>query len=83
MISKALELLAEGGRVSHSWCMCVVDHGYGGLGWGKDGGGGLYACRKKANGDDRMLGDTGALPECEVKIQMTPHHTVFQILSSG
>ena len=32
MISEALELYIEGGRVSHSWCMCVVDNGYGGLG---------------------------------------------------
>ena len=27
----------EGGRVSHSWCMGVVSHGYGGLGGGRDG----------------------------------------------
>ena len=25
--------------------MCVVGHGYGGLGAGRDGGGGWYACR--------------------------------------
>ena len=24
MISEALELRVEGGRVSHKWCMCVV-----------------------------------------------------------
>ena len=40
MISEALNLCVEGGRVSHSWCMCVVNHGYGGLGGGWDGGGG-------------------------------------------
>ena len=34
MISEALEIRVEGGRVSHSWCMCVVGHGYGGLGGG-------------------------------------------------
>ena len=34
----------EGGRVCRSWCMCVVSHGYGGLGWVRDGGGGWYAC---------------------------------------
>ena len=28
MISEALEFCVEGGRVSHSWCMCVVSHGY-------------------------------------------------------
>ena len=32
MTSEALELRFEGGRVSHSWCMSVVSHGYGGLG---------------------------------------------------
>ena len=32
MISGALLLYVEGGRVSHSWCMCVVSHGYGWLG---------------------------------------------------
>ena len=40
MISEALELPVEGGQVSHSWCVCVVGHGYGGLGGGWDGGGG-------------------------------------------
>ena len=61
MISEALELPVEGGRVSHSWCMVVVSHGYGGLGGGRDGGGGWYAC-----GTCRMSGDAGALPVCEV-----------------
>ena len=28
------------GRVSHSWCMCVVGQVYGGLAGGRDGGGG-------------------------------------------
>ena len=40
MISETLELHVEGGRVSHSWCMCVVGHGCGGLGVGRGGGGG-------------------------------------------
>ena len=40
MISKSLELYVEGGRVSHSWCMCVVGHGNGGFGAEMDGGGG-------------------------------------------
>ena len=26
MISEALELYVEGGRVSHSWCICVASH---------------------------------------------------------
>ena len=36
-------LCVEGGRVSHSWWVCVVSHGYGGLDGGRDGDGGLYA----------------------------------------
>ena len=40
----------EGGRVSHSWYMCVVGHGYGGMGGCRDGGG-------------RMPGDARALAE--------------------
>ena len=40
MISEALELYVEGERVSHSWCMCVVDHCNGMLGGDRDGGGG-------------------------------------------
>ena len=39
MISEALELHVEGEQASHSWCMCVVSHGFGGLGGGRDGGG--------------------------------------------
>ena len=35
-----LELRVEGRRVNHSWCMGVVSDGYGGLGGGRDGGGG-------------------------------------------
>ena len=35
----ALELRVEGGLVSHSWGMCVVSCGCGGLGGGRDGGG--------------------------------------------
>ena len=31
MISEALELYVEGGRVSHSWCMCIIGHSYDGL----------------------------------------------------
>ena len=56
----------EGGRVSHSWCMCVVGHGYGGLGGGMDGGGGWYACRTKPRGVGRWSGDVVAHPQCIV-----------------
>ena len=61
MISQALELRVEGGRVSHSGRVCVVSQGNGGFG---DGGGGWDACWTKP-GVGRMLGDAGALPECE------------------
>ena len=37
--SEALGLCVEGGRVNCSWCMCVVNRGYGGLFGGWDGGG--------------------------------------------
>ena len=47
LVSEALELHVEGGRVSHSWCMSVVSHGYGVLGGVRDGGGEWYACRTK------------------------------------
>ena len=33
--------------VNHSWCMCVVGHGYGGFGGCTNGGGEWYACGKK------------------------------------
>ena len=66
MISEALKLRMEGGRVSHTWCVCVVSHGYVGLGGGRDGGGGWSACETKPSRVGRMSGDAGALPECEV-----------------
>ena len=37
---EALELRVEGGRVSHSWCMCEVIHGYGRLCGDRDEDGG-------------------------------------------
>ena len=40
MVLEALELRVEDRRASHSWCMCVVSDGYGGLGGSRDGGGG-------------------------------------------
>ena len=40
---EALELRMEGGRVSHSWWMCVISHCYGVLGVYMDGIGGWYA----------------------------------------
>ena len=53
----------EGRRVSHCRCMCVVSHGYGGLGGGRDGGG---MHEEQSQGIARMSRDVGALPDCEV-----------------
>ena len=50
MISEALGLRVEGGRVSHSLCMGVVSQVYGGLGGGRDGGGGWYVRGRKPGG---------------------------------
>ena len=50
LISEALELRVEVVRVSCSWCMCVISHGYGRLGEGRDGGGGRHACRTEQRG---------------------------------
>ena len=81
MISEALKLCVEGGQVSHIWCIGVVSHGYGGLGGGRDGGGGWYACRTKLGGwshvcrcrsTSRVRGDA----------LMTPDRTVIQVRSS-
>ena len=45
--------------------MCVVSHGYDGLGRGRDERGLWYACGTNPGGG-RMSEDAGALPECEV-----------------
>ena len=57
--------------------MRVVGHGYGGLGEGRDGCGGWYACVTKPGRFGRMSGDAGALHECEVETLMIPDHTAF------
>ena len=56
----------EGGLVSPCWCMCIVSHGYGGLGGSRDGGGGWYACWTMLGRVFCISGDDGALPVCEV-----------------
>ena len=58
--------------------MCMVSHGYGGLGGGRDD---MHA--GEVMGVGRMLGDAGALPVCEVKILMTSDHTAVQVHISG
>ena len=55
----------QGGRVNHSWCMCVVLNAHGGMGGNRDGDGGWYVCGTKPGGS-RMTGDAGALPEYKV-----------------
>ena len=45
--------------------MCVVGHGYGGLGGGRNGGvGGMYDKARKRVGN--LSGDATAHPECEM-----------------
>ena len=73
----------DGGQVSRSWCAGVVGHSYGGLGGDRDVGGGLEACGTKPGRIGSMLGDVGALPECEVKTQIALNQTTFQVRSSG
>ena len=68
----------EGGRVSHSWCMCVVVMAM--VGWmelvlGK------HAGQSQVVG--RMSGDAGAFPECVGNTVITPDRTTIQVRSSG
>ena len=75
MISEAPEHRVKGGRVSHSWCMCEVSHGYAGFGVGRvevdgmhaDKARWLVACHSLVRGDTLM----------------TPDHTTFQVRSFG
>ena len=47
MISEAPKLYVEGGRVSYSWCTCVVGHAYGWFGGaGMEVVDGMYAGRR-------------------------------------
>ena len=51
--------------IGHSWRMCVVSHGYGGLvGAGMEVVDGKNAGQSRGVG--RMTGDAGALSECKV-----------------
>ena len=65
IISEALELRVLGERVSHSWCMGEVCHGYGDwFGAEMDVVWKWYACGE--NGVVRMSGDARTLLEREV-----------------
>ena len=82
MISEALELRMEGGRVSHSWCMRVVRHVYGGLCGGQGWWWWTLSMQGKANWVGRMSGDAGAFPDCDVNTLITPDHIAVQMCSS-
>ena len=72
----------EGGRVSHSWCMCVVVMAM--VGWF---GAGMELVLGKHAGQSqvvgRMSGDAGAFPECVGNTLITPDRTTIQVCSSG
>ena len=72
----------EGGRVSHSWCMCVeVMAIVGWMGAGIELVLGRHAGQGQVVG--RMSGDAGAFSECVGNTQITPDRTTIQARSSG
>ena len=78
MISEELELRMKRGRVSHSWCMCVVGHGYGGLGGGRDGVvDGMHA--GQGQGGWLHVGRCRSISRVQSDTPMTPDHTVVQV----
>ena len=82
MTTEALELRAEGGRVSHSWCMCVVVMAMvGWIGAGMELVLGKHAGQSQVVG--RISGDAGAFLECVGNTLMTPDCTTIQVCSSG
>ena len=72
----------EGGRVSHSWCMCVVVMAM--VGWM---GAGMELVLVKHAGQSkvvgRMSGDAGPFPECVGNTLITPDRITIQVRSSG
>ena len=78
MISESLELCVDGGRVSHCWCMCVVGHGYGGL-----GGAGMEAVGMDARDGWSHDGRHRSTSLVRVDILMATDHTAVQVRSSG
>ena len=72
----------EGGRVSHSWCMCVVVMAMvGGMVAGME----LVLCMHAGQSQvvGRMSGDAGAFPKCVGNTLITPDRTTIQVRSSG
>ena len=72
----------EGGRVSHSWCMCVVVMAM--VGW-MGAGMKLVLCKHAGQCQvvGRMSGDAGAFPDCVRNTLITPDRITFQVRSSG
>ena len=72
----------EGGRVSHSWCMCVVVMAMvGGMGVGMELVLGRHAGQSQMVG--RMSGYAGAFQEYVGNTLITPDRTTIQVRSSG
>ena len=72
----------DGGRVSHSWCMCVVVMAMvGWMGAGRELVFGRHAGQSQVVGI--MSGDARAFPECVGNTLITPDRTTIQVRSSG
>ena len=72
----------ESGRVSDSWCMCVVVMAMvGRIGAVMELVLGKHAGQSQVVG--RMLGDAGAFPECVGNTLITLDRTTIQVRSSG
>ena len=72
----------EGGRVSHSWCMCVVVMAMvGWMGAGMELVLGKHAVQSHVVG--RMSRDAGASSECVGNTLITPDRTTIHVRSSG
>ena len=73
----------EDGRVSDIWRMCVVSHGYGGLGGGRDGGDGWCACGTKARGWSHVgICWSNCRLRCDT-LKTSLGHIAVQVRSSG
>ena len=72
----------EGGRVSYSWCMCVVVMAIvGWMGAGMELVFGKHAEQSQVVG--RMSGLAGAFPDCVGNTLITPDRTTIQVRCSG
>ena len=82
MILRSARAAVEGGRVSYSWCMCVVVMAM--VGWV---GAGMELLLGKHAGQSqvvgRVSGDAGAFPECVGNTLITPDHIAIKMRNSG